>query len=93
MKRVFAHCNHIVLPNCIFEYILPGKLQTDNLKRRFGLYRRLCGANYYVSVAQVLEAEKSCGSYGYITWECMLHTIRWTRHTSIYGLKMREEEE
>ena len=41
-----------------FEYVLPGKLQTDNLEGRFGLYRQLCGANYHVSVAQVLEAEK-----------------------------------
>lgn len=41
-----------------FDYILLGKVQTDNLERRLGLYRQLCGANYHVSVAQVLEAEK-----------------------------------
>jgi hypothetical protein len=44
-----------------FDYFLTGKVQTDNLERRFGLYRQLCGANYHVSVVQVLEAEKSLG--------------------------------
>ena len=34
------------------------KIRTDNLEKRFGEYRRLCGANYNVSVQQVLEAEK-----------------------------------
>jgi hypothetical protein len=40
------------------EYILLGKLQNDNLEARFGEYRQLCGANYLVSVQQILEAEK-----------------------------------
>ena len=30
------------------EYVLRGKLQTDNLELRFGLYRRLAGRNYQV---------------------------------------------
>ena len=54
MRTVITYC----LTKLHFEYVLPGKLQTDNLERRFGLYRQLCGANYHVSVAQVLEAEK-----------------------------------
>jgi hypothetical protein len=40
------------------EYVLLGKLQTDNLERRFGEYRQLSGGNYNVSVQQVLESEK-----------------------------------
>ena len=35
-----------------------GKLQTDNLERRFGQYRQLSGSNYNISVQQVLESEK-----------------------------------
>lgn len=27
-----------------YRYFLPGKVQSDNLERRFGLYRQLCGA-------------------------------------------------
>ena len=41
-----------------FEYVLMGKFQTDKLENRFGLYRRMSGCNYNVSVAQVLESEK-----------------------------------
>ncbi len=41
------------------SYVLTGKLQSDPLERRFSWYRQLSGANYYVSVRQVLEAEKN----------------------------------
>ncbi len=41
------------------SYVLTGKLQSDPLERRFSWFRQLSGANYYVSVRQVLEAEKS----------------------------------
>lgn len=41
-----------------FNYVLLGKFQTDNLERRFGLYRRMSGCNYHISVTQVLESEK-----------------------------------
>jgi hypothetical protein len=42
--------------NC--NYILLGKLSTDNLEGRFGRYRQLSGANYNVSVRQVVDSEK-----------------------------------
>jgi hypothetical protein len=45
------------------EYILLGKLQTDNLEARFEEYRQLSGANYLVSVQQILEAEKKLKIY------------------------------
>jgi len=47
-----------VLTQLKVDYILLAKIQTDNLEKRFGEYRQLCGANYHVSVQQVLEAEK-----------------------------------
>ncbi|XP_068083561.1 uncharacterized protein [Anabrus simplex] len=40
------------------SYLLPGKFQTDALEARFGLYRRLSGSQYHVSVRQIFEAEK-----------------------------------
>ena len=43
-----VHCN----------YVLLGKFQTDNLEFRFGQYRQMSGANYNVSVTQVMESEK-----------------------------------
>lgn len=52
--NVFKYCKTVLKVN----YLLTGKLQTDNLERRFGEYRQLSGGNYHVSVQQVLEAEK-----------------------------------
>jgi hypothetical protein len=40
------------------DYVLLGKINSDPLERRFGWYRQLAGANYYISVRQFLEAEK-----------------------------------
>ncbi len=42
-----------------FSYVLLGHLQSDPLEKRFGWYRQLAGANYFVSLRQILEAEKS----------------------------------
>ncbi len=42
-----------------YEYVLLGKVQSDPLEKRFGWYRQLAGANYFVSARQILEAEKS----------------------------------
>ncbi len=42
-----------------FQFVLLGSLQSDPIERRFGWYRQLSGANYFVSVKQILEAEKS----------------------------------
>ena len=41
------------------EYVLSGYFQDDPLEKRFGTYRQLSGANYFGSVKQFLEAEKS----------------------------------
>ena len=49
-----------------YNFILLGKFQTDNLKRRFGLYRRMSGCNYHVSVTQVLESEKKIKIINYL---------------------------
>ncbi len=42
-----------------FQYVLLGQLQSDPLEQRFGWYRQMSGANYFVSVRQILEAEKA----------------------------------
>ena len=41
-----------------FEYVLLGLINSDYIERRFGWYRQLGGANYYLSVRQFLESEK-----------------------------------
>ncbi|KAG1681278.1 hypothetical protein GQR58_011935 [Nymphon striatum] len=40
-----------------FQYVLLGQLQSDVIESRFGRYRQMSGANYFVSVKQILEAE------------------------------------
>ena len=40
------------------EFILTGHIQSDFLEGRFGWYRQLCGANYYNTVLQFLQAKK-----------------------------------
>ena len=41
-----------------FSYVLLAFLSGDPIERRFGWYRQLSGANYFLSVRQFLEAEK-----------------------------------
>ena len=41
-----------------FKFVLLGFIDSDPIERRFGWYRQLCGANYFLSVRQFLEAEK-----------------------------------
>lgn len=40
------------------QYLLTGKLQTDNLESQFSRYRQLSGGNYNISVTQIFESEK-----------------------------------
>jgi len=42
-----------------FSYVLLGQFQSDPIERRFGWCRRMAGSIYFVSVCQILEAEKS----------------------------------
>ena len=41
------------------DFILLGNICSDYLEGRFGWYRQLCGGNYYNSVIQFLQAEKT----------------------------------
>ncbi|QQP40415.1 Putative LOC101234561, partial [Caligus rogercresseyi] len=41
-----------------FYYVLLAMFQSDPLEKRFGWYRQLSARNYFVSVRQILEAEK-----------------------------------
>ena len=41
------------------DFILLGNICSDFLEGRFGWWRQLCGVNYYNSVTQFLQAEKT----------------------------------
>jgi hypothetical protein len=41
-----------------FNYVLLGRLQSDAIESRFGWLRQLSGANYYISMRQVMESDR-----------------------------------
>lgn len=47
-----------LIDQCGFQYVLTGKLSSDPVEGRFGWYRQLSGANYYISVRQLFESER-----------------------------------
>ena len=40
-----------------FKYVLLGQFTSDPLEHRFGWYRQLSGAKYYITVKDILESE------------------------------------
>ena len=52
------HVANYLLDEKHLDYVLFGKIQSDPLEGRFQNYRQLCGANYFNSVAQFVQAEK-----------------------------------
>ena len=41
-----------------FAYVLPGKYLSDPIEARFGWYRQANGGNFFMSIKQLLLAEK-----------------------------------
>jgi len=50
---------HYLLETSNLDYILLGKVNSDPIERRFGFYRQLAGANFFVSLKQFFEGEKN----------------------------------
>ena len=42
-----------------YLYVIPAKLQTDPLKKRFFQYRQMSGGNFIVSLREVLQSKKT----------------------------------
>ena len=57
LESIVACCRYLITQHN-FTFVLTGKLQSDPIEGRFGWYRRLNGANFFMSVKQLLEAEK-----------------------------------
>ena len=53
-----ADCVSFLLDRRGFNYVLLGHIQSDAIESRFGWFRQLAGANYYVSTRQVLKGDK-----------------------------------
>lgn len=53
-----ADCASYLLDRLAFNYVLLGQLQSDAIESRFGWLRQLSGANYFISMRQVLEGDR-----------------------------------
>lgn len=58
MNAALIGVTKYLLQSCGFNYVLLGKLQSDEIESRFGWYRQLSGGNYYISYKQLLDAER-----------------------------------
>lgn len=56
--RALAGFARFLLTHCGFNYVLLGKIQSDCLESRFGWIRQLSGANYFISIRQLMESNK-----------------------------------
>ncbi|CAH1115844.1 unnamed protein product [Psylliodes chrysocephalus] len=82
---VLIKFSEYALTKLSISYISSGKLQTDNLERRFGEYRGLSGCNYNVSFRHVLESEKKIRInklFHYIKDNNLPLTLNNTKHSS-----------
>ena len=52
--EIVNHLTH----NCGFDYVLTSRLQNDPIEHHFGLYRMMSGAQYHVTLTQILESER-----------------------------------
>ena len=57
IEAVLAVTDHLLVKHD-FEYVLPGKFVSDPLEARFGWYRQASGGNFFISLKQLLQAEK-----------------------------------
>ena len=53
-----ADCAAFLLDRLGYNFVLLGSLQSDPIESRFGWLRQLSGANYYVSMRQVLDGDR-----------------------------------
>ena len=53
-----ADCASYLLDKLGFSYVLLGHLQSDAIESRFGWLRQLSGANYFISMKQVLDSDR-----------------------------------
>ena len=54
--RALPELARFLITSCGFRYVLLGNVQSDCIEGRFGWIRQLSGANYYISVRQLIES-------------------------------------
>lgn len=68
-----------------FSYVLLGSLQSDAIESRFGWLRQLSGANYYISMRQVMESDRKIRALSLLKFS----NFRFQTSTQIFPAKYR----
>lgn len=66
LRTICAVVNDL-LKNHGFEYVMTGKLQSDPIEGRFGNWRQMSGANFFMSVKQLMSSEKKIRVHNKLT--------------------------
>ncbi len=84
LRSVCAVCEDL-FNNYSFSYVLTGKLQSDPIEGRFGCYRQMSGANFFLSIKQLLDAEKKLRVQNKLSSFLELTTAESKTRTILYG--------
>ena len=58
-SEALVHLSDYLINEKGLDYVLFGKVSSDNLEGRFSWYRQSSGANYHISVLQIIQSEKT----------------------------------
>ena len=56
--RAISYLSEDLIENFNFDFVLTGKLTSDVIEARFGCYRQMSGANFLISVRQLVDSER-----------------------------------
>ena len=68
----------------IFRYTLPGKFMSDPIEARFGWYRQASGGNFFMSVKQLMLAEKKIRALSLLQQKMLVEASKFT--SSSFGV-------
>lgn len=75
-----------------FKYVLLGSLQSDAIESRFGWLRQMSGANYYVSMKQVIESDRKIRALSLLKFSCfLLNEIDEAIHSTVITSYLADE--
>ena len=64
-----------LISECGFNYVLLGQIQTDDLEKRFGAYRKQTGGKSLISTSDIMHTEKHYAHF----WNTQFSDIRGTQ--------------
>jgi hypothetical protein len=68
-----ADCATFLIDCLGFKFVLLGQLQSDSIESRFGWFWQLSGANYFVSMRQVVESDRIIRALSLLKFSKLIH--------------------